>query len=412
MENKHKLIDLFSGCGGLLDGFMQTGKYEHIAAVEWMKPQVDTLRKRLKEKWSINDSNETVLHFDIQRVEELFSGWKDEKFGSSVGLDRLVDKAGGVDIIIGGPPCQAYSVAGRVRDENGMKDDYRNYLFEHYLSVVHRYQPKIFVFENVPGMLSAIPDGTPITDLVRDGFDNIGYDIVQDIKAHAKVDASDFGVPQARKRLIIIGVNREQYSNSDGMLIDFYENILPSYKNEHVMTVEDAIGDLPACIPIYDNESHKKRISHIKPKCEISWHEPRYHNIRDMEIFHMLSKDIEVGEHKYANSKEISRIYEEKVGSKSPIHRYHVLRKDKPSTTIIAHLYKDGNRFIHYDSKQSRTITPREAARIQAFDDDFEFVGARGTVYQMIGNAVPPKLAVNIGEAVNDLLGRHRNDLR
>lgn len=86
-------------------------------------------------------------------------------------------------------------------------------------------------------------------------------------------------------------------------------------------------------------------------------------------------------------------MYEKKVGSKSPIHRYHVLEPDLPSTTIIAHLYKDGNRFIHYDSKQSRTITVREAARLQSFDDDFDFVGSQGNAYQMIGNAVPPKLA-------------------
>ena len=85
-------------------------------------------------------------------------------------------------MIIGGPPCQAYSVAGRVRDENGMRDDYRNYLFEHYLSVVNRYRPKVFVFENVPGILSAAPDGTPITDLIKQGFANIGYDIIGDLK--------------------------------------------------------------------------------------------------------------------------------------------------------------------------------------------------------------------------------------
>ena len=117
----------------------------------------------------------------------------------------------------------------------------------------------------------------------------------------------------------------------------------------------------------------------------------------------MLAKDIESGDNLYTDSKALSKVYEEKVGSSSPIHRYHVLRKDKPSTTIIAHLYKDGNRFIHYDYKQSRTITPREAARLQSFDDDFEFLGAQGATYQMIGNAVPPKLANAIANAVKVL---------
>lgn len=404
MNKKYRVIDLFSGCGGLLDGFMQTNKFEHIAAVEWMKPQVDTLRKRLQDKWNVQDPEKSVLYFDIQREEELFGGWDDEKFGSGVGLDQLVNEANGVDIIIGGPPCQAYSVAGRVRDENGMKDDYRNYLFEHYLSVVNRYQPNVFVFENVPGMLSAIPDGTPITDLVREGFNSIGYDIVDDIRLHAKVNASEYGVPQARKRLIILGINRERFENRENMLVNFYENILPSYKVKDEVTVAQAIGDLPNCKPVYDNELHAKRISHIKPDCNVSWHEPRYHNKRDMDIFYMLAKDIEIGEHKFISSKELSKVYEEKVGSKSPIHRYHVLRPNKPSTTIIAHLYKDGNRFIHYDSKQSRTLTPREAARLQSFDDDFEFVGSRGAVYQMIGNAVPPVLAQKIGLSIFKLL--------
>ena len=103
-------------------------------------------------------------------------------------------------------------------------------------------------------------------------------------------------------------------------------------------------------------------------------------------------------------SKKISELYEEKVGSKSPIHRYHVLEPNLPSTTIIAHLYKDGNRFIHYDPQQCRSITVREAARLQSFDDDFDFVGSQGNAYQMIGNAVPPKLAHAIGCAVADLL--------
>lgn len=97
--------------------------------------------------------------------------------------------------------------------------------------------------------------------------------------------------------------------------------------------------------------------------------------------------------------------YMKKVGSKSPIHRYHVLEAGLPSTTIIAHLYKDGNRFIHYDSKQCRSITVREAARLQSFDDDFDFIGTQGNAYQMIGNAVPPKLAKAVSFAVADLLG-------
>ena len=398
------MIDLFAGCGGLEDGFLQSGKYEDIAAVEWLKPQVNTLVKRLQTKWNVKDASERVMHFDIQREDELFSGWNDEEFGEGKGLDYFVNQVNGIDIIIGGPPCQAYSVAGRVRDENGMKDDYRNYLFEHYLNVVNRYRPKLFVFENVPGILSAAPDGTPITDLIRKGFAEIGYEIIDDLRI-AKVNASDYSVPQNRERMIIVGVDTKRYSNIQESLNLFYKEILPKYKGDKVLTVKDAIGNLPACGAFWDDEHHAKKQSHETPECSVSWHKPRYHNVRDMDTFRLLAQDIESGKREY-DSKKISELYERKVGSKSPIHRYHVLEPDLPSTTIIAHLYKDGNRFIHYDSKQSRSITVREAARLQSFDDDFDFVGSQGNAYQMIGNAVPPKLAKAVGLAIADLLER------
>lgn len=109
---KYNLVDLFAGCGGLLDGFLQTEKYNEIASVEWLKPQVNTLVHRLESKWGITDAKARVLHFDMQREEELYYGWEDdEKFGRSKGLDHFVNAAGNVDIIIGGPPCQAYSLA-------------------------------------------------------------------------------------------------------------------------------------------------------------------------------------------------------------------------------------------------------------------------------------------------------------
>ena len=255
----YKMIDLFAGCGGLEDGFLQSGRYEDIAAVEWLQPQVRTLVHRLKTKWKIEDAEDRVMCFDIQREEELYYGWSDDStvpsreilpngkhsryktgpYGNGKGLDYFVDKAGGIDIIIGGPPCQAYSVAGRVRDENGMKDDYRNYLFEHYLNVVNRYKPRVFIFENVPGLLSAMPDGTPITRLIRQGFEGIGYEIVDDLKAYAKINASDYGVPQHRERLIILGIRKNICEKPQEILHDFYKNILPKYKSKTKKTVEE-----------------------------------------------------------------------------------------------------------------------------------------------------------------------------
>lgn len=406
---KIKYLDLFAGCGGLSDGFLQTGLFEEVAAVEWLKPQVDTLRNRLSKKWGFLDPERSVLHFDIQREEELFLGWENDKdFGSGIGLDKLVEEAKGIDIVIGGPPCQAYSVAGRVRDQDGMVNDYRNYLFEHYLNVVSRYQPKLFVFENVPGMLSARPGNGEVlvTDLVRNSFSEIGYEIVDDLRS-ALINASDFGVPQNRKRVIILGVRKDMKSNSNEtqkILNHFYTNILDLYKVNTAVTVEQAIGDLQKFAPVESDISKKVAYEPIPSSgLELNWHTPRYHSERDKSIFRLLARDIEAGNNEYADSQALTRLYEERVGARSPIHRYHVLRKNLPSTTILAHLYKDGNRFIHYDAVQARTLTPREAARIQSFDDDFEFLGSRGAVYQMIGNAVPPLLAKSIGLAVNEL---------
>ena len=407
MAKKFRVIDLFAGCGGLSEGFMKSGLYDEVAAVEWLAPQVETLRYRMKTRWGKKDADERVMRFDIQRDEELCAGWDDPVYGKSKGLDFYVKKAGKIDAIIGGPPCQAYSIAGRVRDENGMRNDYRNYLFEHYLKVVNRYQPKLFVFENVPGILSAAPDGVPIVDKIREGFDSIGYEIVDDLAEYAIVNAADYGVPQNRHRVVIIGLNRKTFANPQNVLLEFYTKILTRYKSKTLKTVWDAIHDLPPCLPIYDRASHDRRVSHTTPKCKFTWHIPRYANLRDMDTFRVLEEDLASGRREY-DSKKIAELYEKKIGSKSPIHRYHVLEPDLPSTTIIAHLYKDGHRFIHYDPKQQRTITVREAARLQSFPDDFEFVASRGDAYQMIGNAVPVDLAFAIANAVGSLVKQGR----
>lgn len=409
-NNKIKMLDLFAGCGGLTDGFMQTGMYNDIAAVEWKKPQVLTLRNRMSKKWGKKDADQSILHFDIQRENELFTGWhNDPDFGSNEGLDKYVNSANGIDIVIGGPPCQAYSVAGRVRDEHGMQDDYRNYLFEHYLSIVDRYKPDLFIFENVPGILSAAPHGIKVSEIIPQEFAKIGY-IITDKLNQAIVNAADYNVPQNRKRVILVGLNTKAFNeDAQSILNDFYNNILPSHKSKKIHTVREAIGDLPPLEAYWDDKHHSKKTSHSTPESDLSWHEPRYSNTRDMDTFKLLAEDIESGKREF-DSKKIADLYEKKIGSKSPIHRYHVLEPDLPSTTIIAHLYKDGNRFIHYDSKQARTITAREAACLQSFDRDFEFIGSRGNVYEMIGNAVPPQLAKALALSVSDLLTKYKSD--
>ena len=178
---KIKTIDLFAGCGGLMDGFEQTGLYETLAAVEWEEAPCRNLKKRLASKWNYSDADKRVLRFDIQRTEELFDGWTDDVYGTSGGLSELIG-TDTLDLIIGGPPCQAYSIAGRVRDEFGMKNDYRNFLFESYLKVVKKYRPKAFVFENVPGILTAQPGDRPIIEIIQEQFQNAGYYLLPDLQ--------------------------------------------------------------------------------------------------------------------------------------------------------------------------------------------------------------------------------------
>ena len=135
------------------------------------------------------------------------------------------EKIDEVDVIIGGPPCQAYSIAGRVRDENGMQDDYRNFLFESYVKMVYHFQPKAFVFENVEGILSAKPGGISIVKRVRQAFEEIGYEITQDLRGNALFDTSYYNVPQKRKRVIIFGVQKNKNStriNLGYSFINFY----------------------------------------------------------------------------------------------------------------------------------------------------------------------------------------------
>ena len=407
--DKIRIIDLFAGCGGLLDGFLATELYETVASVEWEKAPTNTLKNRLNQKWGIKNTDESVIRFDIQRIEELFSGFvNDAEYGSNQGLDTLVGEKS-IDGIIGGPPCQSYSVAGRIRDKDKMKEDYRNYLFEYYLKIVDQYKPNFFIFENVPGMLSAMPDGTPITDLIKRDISEKGYEIVEDIKKNAIIDTSDYGVPQKRKRVILLGLNKEKFKGKDiqKILIEFYDKILPKYKSEK-KSVFDAIHDLPACYPLEDIQiNNGRRYSHSIPEADITWHIPRFQNKRDIEIFKILSKDIEIEEYKYTDSKILREMYNKATGSDTQVHKYHVLKKDNPSTTILAHLYKDGLRFIHYDSKQARTITVREAARLQSFDDDFEFIGTMGDAFKMIGNAVPPKFSNALGKAVFKFLDKY-----
>ena len=403
-KNKLKTIDLFSGCGGLIEGFESSGLFSTLGIVEWDSLSLKTLANRLKTKWKYENIDDLAIHFDMQRTEDLLNGWSlDNKYGSHKGLKALVKEQGGkVDVVVGGPPCQAYSVAGRIRDKNGMKNDYRNYLFESYLAVVKEFQPKVFIFENVLGLLSAKPDGILISDLIRRAFNSIGYYIAEDLN-NAIVDVSEYGVAQNRRRLVIVGLREKDFKGDlKQILSDFYNNILPSFKTKK-QSVRDAIYDLPK-MKIINNgkQSHQ-----VIGKNNIPNHIPRYHSLRDIEIFKELALDLTRKKRVYESVEDLKRLYTQKTGRHSNIHKYYVLRPDQQSNTIVAHLHKDGLRHIHPDPQQARTITPREAARLQSFPDDFEFLGNMGDQYKMIGNAVPPKLAQSVALSLTMLLQKY-----
>lgn len=416
-SKKYNTIDLFAGCGGLMDGFMQEGAYNTLACVEWEKYPCETLIKRLKERWKHKNAAKEVIRFDIQRTNELLNGFDDPEYGKNEGLDSLIGKKS-VDVVIGGPPCQAYSLAGRIRDPHGMREDYRNYLFESYIRILNHFNPKFFIFENVMGMLSAAPDGTPIVEKIRKAFNEAGYEVIENFKK-AVYDVADFGIPQHRKRIIILGVKKDAFKRvengietdcSKRILADFYEEIMPSYREaSQSRTVRDAIGDLPVILPsieIIKLNGHK--YSHFPIESEVVLnHNPRFHSERDQGVFKLLCEDLESGKNEYISTEALKALYTRITGKVSNIHKYYVLRWDEQSNTIPAHLYKDGMRHIHPDSRQARSITVREAARLQTFADDFEFLGPTMAQYKMIGNAVPSDFAKVIAKGLHEILNKY-----
>lgn len=387
-----------------MDGFEQTGLYETLAAVEWEEAPCRNLRKRLAEKWHYVDADERVLRFDIQRAQELFDGWDDDVYGKSDGLSKLIGNKA-LDLIIGGPPCQAYSIAGRVRDEFGMKKDYRNYLFESYLKVVKKYRPKAFVFENVPGILTAKPDDMFIIDIIQEQFKKENYCLLPNLR-NAIIDFTEYGVPQNRSRIIILGLDMKIYGEEESkqLIEKFYSSVLPSKKCKKKSAWE-AIGDLPKLYPLeHDEKYYGKRISHSLPQPFVANHVARWQSARDIEIFRLLEKDIEDKRFEYISTEALKKLYTQKTGHKSNVHKYHVIQKARPSNLIPAHLYKDGLRHIHPESSQARTITVREAARLQTFDDDYIFYGNNVELFKMIGNAVPPRFSKVLAQSLYELL--------
>lgn len=391
MSKTFTFIDLFAGAGGFAEGFYQEG-FHALSHVEFDKYACDTLKRRMKYyNYSEEEIETGVLHKDITDKDIIAN------------IDKSV-KDNSVDVIIGGPPCQSFSSLGKAKDPNGMQCDSRNYLYESYLKILNHYQPKFFVFENVTGLLSTKVDGEQIINTIMSDMKK-HYKVVEN-KSTIVLNAADFGVPQERKRVIIIGVR----NNLDIDPETIYQELKLIAEQEDIVTVEDALADLPKLLPgegserisfapkRYNSYLQKIRSKHYQ---ELHHHVARTHNDLDRKRYKYMSK----------NRWTLSELYEKKPDLIHPVKRlfnnsYVVQDYTKPSKTIIAHLYKDGNQFIHPDHNQERTLTPREAARLQSFPDDFVFPCSRTQQFKQIGNAVPPLLAKHIASVLKKYLER------
>ena len=403
MQKKYTFIDLFAGCGGLSEGFMSSGHFHGLAHVEWELPMVQTLRKRLTQKWgeTEEEAKKKVILFDIQKTEELINGnWSEEsiiKYGENnadcikEGLKNVINQEP-VDFIIGGPPCQAYSIHGRATDKHSMNDDYRNYLFESFVKVVDYFKPRAFIFENVTGMLSAKPGGTPVVQRIYNAFSKIGYNTLhpEDFK-NAVFDAYNYDVPQHRERVILIGIKRGEDFSAE----DFYKNL--SFCASHTnKTVRDAIGNMPPLYPLGKVTKNIGRYISLQCNGDYVLHVPRHCSARDMEVFKTW-----IGNNmNYCSQQEAIDFYKKVTGKNTLYRKYRNLEWDKPAPTIVAHLQKDGFMFIHPDINQLRSITVREAALLMTFPADYQFIGNRAYCYKMIGNAVPVNFAKAIAQSL------------
>ena len=360
------VIDLFSGCGGLSLGFLKDG-YTVKTAVEF--------DKSIAQSYKENHPDINVIVDDIRNVDNSGVFTKDS-----------------ADVIIGGPPCQGFSMAG-ARIRHGFIDDPRNFLFKSYFNVVKCVKPKAFVFENVKGILTMkngqifkqIFEIFSDKNLLDGDFYNLTYRVVK---------ATDYGIPQARERVIIIGT-KNKILDIDSIWNTSIENIkqeIPSFFDK--VTIKDAIGNLPDetetgiiknPIPISDYQKFLSCKNEYITNHNGTKHSPkaisRMSRVKNGENFTVLKEDI-----KSVHSGSYGRL------SWNSQAQTITTRFDTPS----------GGRFTHPD--KNRTLTPREAARIQSFPDAYVFCGSRTSICKQIGNAVPPKLSYFLAKVIDNCL--------
>lgn len=363
-----KIIDLFAGCGGLSIGFLQEG-FSIYKAVEFDKTIASTYIK--------NHPDTPVIVDDIKNVDSL------GEF-----------KENDADVIIGGPPCQGFSMAG-ARIRRGFIDDPRNYLFKHYFNIVKSVKPKVFIMENVKGI--ATMQGGKIFDEILTSFkdsDSFGGD---SYNVYYKVlKAIDFGIPQTRERMIIIGV-----LNKSVDLEDVFTRAKKHLENEidgyfKPQTVWDAISNLSDIAPTNFGDVKYNDIQTEYQKYLQSVNKQTFNHVatsHSQKAIDRMAK-IEGGENFTKLSENIKSVHSGSYGR---------LQKEGLAPTITTRFdTPSGGKFIH--PEHNRTLTPREAARIQSFPDDYEFCGTKSSICKQVGNAVPPKISRFLASVVKEIL--------
>lgn len=297
-----------------------------------------------------------------------------------------------------------------------MQKDPRNFLFESYIKILKHFRPKFFVFENVVGLLSATVQGVAILQII---LRELGkhYKLIEEPNDMV-LNSVHYGVPQERRRLIILGVRRDIDMTPDEVysMID-KTHYSPEDEAEgntnglkRFVTVHEAIADLPPLLP----GAGEKSVSHEFPEDEMSTYAKSMRTEKELSIMdHVARRHNDLDQERYYEMAKNNWTFREMLEKRPHLQHdpprvfgnsYVVQRWNRPAKTIIAHLYKDGNQFIHPDSSQRRTLTAREAARLQSFPDNFEFPVSRTQQYKQIGNAVPPLLAERIAIALRRAL--------
>ena len=377
-KNFYRFVDTFAGCGGLSLGVSRAGFNPVL---------INEIEPKFLETYYFNHE----LHIDSYKCCDI----KELTTLESLPTDDLQD----LDLVVGGPPCQGFSMANRQR----IIDDPRNKLYKYFLELLSLSRPKFFIMENVKGMINK-------SEEIIDNFTStLGgeYSI-----SMVLLNAKDYSIPQNRERVFVIG------SRVKGHLAD---DIISSILNKKggLVSLNESICDLPKLDPKIEkntrgleNEKIGYKFTQIKSirgkfsnslggvKIEyLSNHVNRYNNSRDVEIFSKLPQG--------CNSlhESISDIMPYSKRNHMFKDKYFKLDASKPSKTITSHMKFDCNMYIH--PTQSRGLSPREAARIQTFPDDYIFMGANNSWYAQIGNAVPVRLAETIA---NDIMQRLRNE--